>query len=195
MNKTKKVISIISLVLLCFGAVFYGQSRASAGSSNVDFVATLEPSVSIAIQYSTNPLEIELTSKGAFNSQDIKITSYSNSDLGYTVTVSAPTTDLITPSGGVVPTLSDLPGGYTTEPGQENTFTTNRWGIAVNNGNYFPVSTVGSKIIDVSSGATGQDGVANTVHIGAKLDLESPTGTYETALNFVIVAKLPEQGL
>ena len=71
MNKTKKVISIISLVLLCFGAVFYGQSKASAGSSNVDFVATLEPSVSIAIQYSTNPLEIELTSKGAFNSQDI----------------------------------------------------------------------------------------------------------------------------
>ncbi|MBR2710147.1 hypothetical protein IKF02_00720 [Candidatus Saccharibacteria bacterium] len=192
MNKTKKVIFILSLVSLCFGAVFYGHVDVLAGTSNLDFAATLEPSVSIAIEYSTNPLAIELTSKGTFNSQDIKITSYSNSDDGYVVTVSAPTTDLITPSGDAIPTLADLPGGYTTELGKDNTFTTNRWGIAIDNGNYFPISATGLKIMDVSGGFTGKAGATSTVHLGAKLDLESPTGTYETALNFAIVAKIPE---
>ena len=204
--KTKKVI----LKTLSFAAVttlagIVSSTNSVFAEQNIDVTATLNPSASIEL-ISGESFTVAPTGNGTFNHSDFNIKAYTNSLAGYTIIMTADDTNLsqtgiegATP----IPTLDEKEGGYscltyaeeaallrTNSVIPECNFTSNRWGIAVNSGNYFPVFS--GMVINRTHEATGSKGDITTVKLGAKIDTLAASGTYEATINFAIVANVTE---
>lgn len=211
MDKTKRVVTkTVALVATILGFVFTGGANVSAGQ-NVDVTATLKPAASITLS-SSGSFAISPTGAGTFEHSDFDIKAYTNSLAGYTIVMTTDDTNLSHIVDGKkdkdsdpIQTLEAKEGGYTCLTFVEQTafleanpeseipdcnFVSNRWGIAVNSDNYFPVTS--GMVINRTSEATGSKGDITTVKLGAKIDILAAAGTYEATLNFAIVANVSE---
>lgn len=211
MNKTKRVMLKITASAAIIAGLIYWANPVSAGQ-NIDVSATLNPSASIELS-SAGSFTISPTGNGTFNHSDFNIKAYTNSLAGYTIVMTTSDTNLnLTNSSEsevdeltAIPTLEANESGYhcltfaeeaallSEDPDAlipECTFASNRWGIAVNSGNYYPVFS--GMIINRTHAATGSTGDITTVKLGAKVDILAASGTYEATLNFAIVANVSE---
>ena len=211
MNKTKRVILKTTASAAIIAGLFYWCNPVSAGQ-NIDVAATLNPSASIELSQAGS-FTISPTGNGTFNHSDFNIKAYTNSLAGYTIVMTTSNTNLhLTDQSAsgentltTIPTLEANEGGYHCLTYAEEaallsesedalvpecTFTSNRWGIAVNSGNYFPA--VSGMVINRTHVATGSAGDITTVKLGAKVDILAASGTYEATLNFAIVANVTE---
>lgn len=212
MNKTKKVIlkTIVSAAAI-FGLGFL--TRPVSAEQNINVEATLNPSASIELS-SASSFTISPTGNGAFNHSDFSIRAYTNSLAGYTIVMTTGDTNLNRVSSNLnanegplsISTLDEKKGGYSCLTYMEEAafrrenadvevpecnFTSNRWGIAVNSGNYFPA--VSGMVINRTHEATGSTGDVTTVKLGTKIDILASSGAYEATLNFAIIANIPEE--
>lgn len=207
--KTKKVIRRITIfcAAMITGCIHWG-NPVSAKQNNVDIAATLNPSASIELS-SGGSFAVSPTGDGAFNHSDFNIKAYTNSLAGYTIVMTTDDTNLNRKNADgekfSIPTLDANDNGYTCLTYAEQAallkenaeaeipecnFMPNRWGIAVNAGNYRPVFS--GMIINRTHEATGSVGDITTVKLGAKVDVLAEKGTYEATLNFAIVANVTE---
>ena len=211
MNKTKRVASKIIATSVLLMALSFVVKPVFA-SQNIDVSATLKPSASIEIS-PVGSFAVSPTGNGTFNHSDFSIKAYTNSLNGYTIVMTTDDTNLgrkgvsDEESDGItsIPTLEEKEGGYNCLTYVEEaeflktspdgtvpacTFASNRWGIAVNSGNYFPAFS--GMTINRTHEATGSTGDITTVKLGAKIDILAASGTYEATLNFAIVANVTE---
>ena len=206
--KIKKVIR--SIIVFCGAAVTgctYCVAPVSA-ENNIDVAATLNPSASIEL-ISGGAFTISPNGDGAFNHSDFSIKAYTNSLAGYTIVMTTDNTNLNRKNTNgeefAIPTLDENEEGYTCLTYAEQAallsenenaiipecnFMPNRWGIAVNSGNYRPVFS--GMVINRTHKATGSVGDVTNVKLGAKVDIMAAKGTYEATLNFAIVANVTE---
>lgn len=210
MNKTKRVI-LKTCAAFTFGLVCWANT--ASASQNIDVTATLNPSASIELS-NAGSFTVSPTSNGTFNHSDFDIKAYTNSLAGYTIVMTTTDTNLnlVNTTGSnvgeitTIPTLEENEEGYRCLTYAEEaaflkehdgslvpecTFTANRWGIAVNSGNYFPA--VSGMVINRTDKATGSTGEITTVKLGAKIGMLAASGTYAATLNFAIVANIPEE--
>ena len=144
------------------------------------------PEITEALQISFSPEDLHIVAnpvESPFATKDLGVVVSTNNITGYYMTMSAESTDLLKSddeSGGIIPTLDPLEGGYT-----EDTFTVNHWGYkSTPSGNYFPfVSDT-----RIASGDTKTNGDTTTLTFATKVDFMKPSGTYETTLNFAAIA-------
>ena len=162
-------------------------SSSGAHADNVDFSVTIAPSLNVTIP--TDVVSLNLNpANSAFSSQDLTVSVGTNNITGYTLTMTANSTDLTRTEavGSTTPTISTLANEVA-----ENEFTANRWGYRFSdnttNTNYQPFAT--SIPFNESDSAVNND--ARTITFGAKVNTEQAPGTYELALVFTAVAKAP----
>ena len=212
MNKTKRVILKTTASAAMIVGLFCWYHPVSAGQ-NIDVAATLNPSASIELS-NAGSFVVSPTGKGTFNHSDFNIKAYTNRLARYTIVMTTDDTNLnrVDASADADDELASIPTLEANETGYrcltyveeaailsesedamvpECTFASNRWGIAVNTGNYFPVFS--GMIINRTHEATGSTGDITTVKLGAKIDILAASGTYEATLNFAIVANIPEE--
>lgn len=142
-----------------------------------------EVTEALQISFSTDNLHIVANPvESPFASKDLNVTVATNNITGYYMTMSASSTDLIKvddESGGLIPTLDPLEGGYT-----EDTFTVNHWGYRPSpSSNYFSFT----QDAKVASGDGKTNGDVTTLTFATKVDFMKPAGVYETELNFAAV--------
>ena len=166
-------------------------SSSGAHADNVDFSVTIAPSLNVTIP--TDVVSLNLNpANSAFSSQDLTVSVGTNNITGYTLTMTANSTDLTRTEavGSTTPTISTLANEVA-----ENEFTANRWGYRFSdnttNTNYQPFAT--SIPFNESDSAVNND--ARTITFGAKVNTEQAPGTYELALVFTAVANPGLQSL
>jgi len=144
------------------------------------------PEITDALQISFSPEDLHIVAnpiENPFATKNLGISVATNNITGYYMTMSAESTDLLKSddeSGGIIPTLDPLDGGYT-----EDTFTVNHWGYkSAPSGNYFPLVSD----TRIASGDTKTNGDTTNLTFATKVDFMKPSGTYETTLNFAAVA-------
>lgn len=206
--RNKVSFSIIPAALLFVGAVFI--TNPVAADTNIDFSATIAPSLSVTISSGTAHIitdavqaaagsedssvainDIMPSGAGTLKYSDLNLSVFSNSNSGYVVNMVTESTSLVgIHTGAEIATLDEKEGGYTSD-----NFTSDRWGYAVGTiedgnvtfGNYFAAHE-GMNVLASSAGtANGKDLI---VRLGAKLDYLATPDTYTTTLNFNIVANL-----
>ncbi|MBQ8156393.1 hypothetical protein IJ101_01250 [Candidatus Saccharibacteria bacterium] len=183
MSKIKTRTSLYIMVSILSGAISLTTLNAisnTVSAKNVDYKVNLESSLVVTVPTNTVVLDINPTTS-AFSSKDLGVTVGTNNPTGYTLTMSADSTDLTKTTGtaAVIPTLETLAGGYT-----ESTFTVNHWGYKLPTTNYLPFAT------NVQLDSTDAPTVSktSTVTFGAKANVEQPAGAYELEINFAAVA-------
>lgn len=163
-----------------------GNSADHANAEELNFSATIKPSLLVTIPSDTISLNINPEiGKDTFASTDLNVVVSTNNQTGYQMNVTSTSTDLVKTEAdnngnfAKLPTLAALDGGYT-----EETFTANHWGYKVGTGNYLPFST-NTNLINTTSPANGEE---TTITFGAKVNMDQPYGIYELTLNFQTVA-------
>ena len=183
MSKIKTRTSLYIMVGILSGAISLTTLNAISNTvfaENVDYKVNLESSLVVAVHTNTVVLDIN-PATSAFSSKDLGVTVGTNNPTGYTLTMSADSTDLTKTTGtaAVIPTLEELSGGYT-----ESNFTVNHWGYKLPTTNYLPFAT--SVQLDSTDAPTVSK--TSTVTFGAKANVEQPAGAYELEINFAAVA-------
>lgn len=176
---------LLTLIGVLAGSAAIG-SKVSA--ENLDFSATITPSLLVTIPSNTISLEVEpKIYEDVFTSMDLDVVVSTNNKGGYQMNVTSTSTDLTrtepdaTGQFATIPTLAALDGGYT-----EETFTANHWGYKINSGNYLPFSTT-TNLINTTAPANGEE---TTITFAAKVNMDQPYGIYELTLNFQTVANV-----
>ena len=192
-NSVSKFVNriIVILALLAIPGVVGAGLFSDVYADNVDFSVTIAPSLNVTIP--TNIVSLNLNpANSAFSSQDLTVSVGTNNITGYTLTMTANSTDLTRTEavGSTTPTISTLANEVA-----ENEFTANRWGYRFSdnttNTNYQPFAT--SIPFNESDSAVNND--ARTITFGAKVNTEQAPGTYELALVFTAVANPGLQSL
>ena len=180
------MLAVVAITLLSTIAI-----ASTTYADNVDFSVTIAPSLNVTIP--TNIVSLNLNpANSAFSSQDLIVSVGTNNITGYTLTMTADSTDLTRTEavGSTTPTISTLANEVA-----ENEFTANRWGYRFSdnttNTNYQPFAT--SIPFNESDSAVNND--ARTITFGAKVNTEQAPGTYELALVFTAVANPGLQSL
>ena len=202
MNKPNKVILKITSIAVLFAGMISFVNPVVA-ETDIDFSAHIAPSFSVTIANGSAQLEgddagvntsvsidrLMPSSAGTLRYSDLTLGIYSNSNIGYIVTMTTDSSALVGEHGGeIIDTLDVKEDGYTIAE-----FTSNRWGYSIgrieNNeftfGNYYPV-LAGSNAIATGRGMANGDPL--TVRLSAKLDYLAVPDTYTTTLNFNIIA-------
>lgn len=163
-------------------------------AETVDYSVTIEPSLTLTIPTSSIVLNLDPSSK-TFDSKNLNVTVGTNNKTGYKLTLSTPNdnTDLerdtssdTTAISATIPTLDT--GTYT-----ESTFTANKWGYKINTNTAIP-SIITTDYIPFTSGNTlmERDTAVNQdqteLSFASKIDYLQPAGSYNTTLQFNIVA-------
>lgn len=165
-----------------------GNSADHANAEELNFSATIRPSLLVEIPTDTIKLEVQPElGKDTFAKMAMNVVVSTNNPTGYQMNATADSTDLTkieADNNGVfakIKTLDSLAGGYT-----EETFTPNRWGYKIDDGSYLPFST-NTNLINTTSPANGEE---TTITFGAKVNMDQPYGIYELTLNFQTVANV-----
>ena len=134
-------------------------------------------------------LELTPTSSGAFSSQNITIGVGTNNPSGYTLTMSSTSSNLTRSAAinGSTPTIPTLESAIA-----EANFPSNHWGYKRTTGttidtNYQPMVANSSIPLNVTDGPANASNSQNTVNFGVKLNNDTPSGTYNITLTFVVV--------
>ena len=182
-NKLLYIIYSIITILL-FSLIIHSTST---HANSIEFSATVEPSLNVTIPANLVSLNLN-PANSAFSSQDLTVSVGTNNTTGYTLTMTASSTDLTRTEAisGTYPTISTLASETA-----ESSFTPNKWGYRFSdntaNTNYQPFTTN----IPFNESSTAVNNDTRTITFGAKVNADQAPGTYELTLSFTAVAKAP----
>ena len=161
-------------------------------AANMDFSINVKPSASITVPSTPINLSIDPSRSNGFSSAVLNIEAGTSYDSGYTIIMQSGHTPGEIDNYNLVNTSSNdtndpsanipiLTSTYT-----ESTFPANHWGIKVGNStDYTGIGTNGA-----IASTTDKGGNTVPVTLAAKTDYLQAPGTYETTLNFSIIANI-----
>jgi hypothetical protein len=186
--------SIKSILLL---AIVSGicTSKAVFADNPLDFSITVEQTLSLVLSSNSVNIELTPTRNGTFGKTNFTVSSATNNAYGYILTMTNGTTylesntvDANTNTRPQIQTLTQAVSESTFENATTAENGLNKWGIAINAGDYNAASTSAITIKETDSNNTTID--VTTVNVASKLDLEVPAGIYTDTFNFQITAKV-----
>ena len=132
-------------------------------------------------------LDLHPTKDGALSNATVSVTTGTNNETGYTLTMNATSTDLTnSAASSTIPTLSSATN-------YDSSFPTNKWGYSILNQASPTVDTTtvfnplaATSTLFTTSAASNADVI--TLALAAKADINLPSGVYNNTLQFMAVA-------
>ena len=196
---TRLVLSVSFLMVLTFLYIniYVGNALMNSSAVTENHEVVVQDNNTLGIEFVDNegnvtadPTRIEITptADGAFNSGDVNVRVHTNSDNGYTLTMSAITTSLsgsVADSGHTIPTLLAATS--------EANFPNNYWGYkrtssSIADALYNPM--VANVNIPVSTYGSTTNGEISKVNFGVKLDNLTPSDSYSINIAFAAVTNI-----
>ncbi len=168
------------LTITTLGLAALASANGAVHAETMDQQVDTEPALQVSIPLENVNISLD-PSTHPFGTGDIPVTVATNNPTGYHISISADGTSMIEihDETKTIPTLSENEGGYTQE-----TFEANRWGYRIAPGNYRPF--VSGTPIGGGDGPTNGD--ITDVTFASKVDFLQPSGSYQIAVNFAVVA-------
>ena len=201
-----RVIAVLAVVVGILNLIdaIYASTATSAATENLSMSATIGESVTVELNSAAIELGINPTSKGTFvkTPNTSLVSVYTNSPSAFNINMSANSTKLTSGEGTGAPFIDSITENKTcggTDDANCANFPAGRWGYSVDSGaNYRPIPAsndsaiiYGPGAVNSSSVSIDKGGVGIPVIFGVKLDLTTPTGTYNGTLNFAVTAARP----
>ena len=175
--------SIAILATLGIGGIVYGGINVFAEEMDTNVILAESAAISVP---TGAVLNIQSSNAGSFGSTSFDVIAATNSQAGYTLTMSTTSTDL-TSGANTIPALSLIEGGRTEEEFRTNAGDMNKWGISIDNTtSYNPIAL--SSDIKITDTATARD--VTTINLGSKVNFDTPSGAYTTTINFAITVNM-----
>ncbi|MBQ9018209.1 hypothetical protein IJ117_00385 [Candidatus Saccharibacteria bacterium] len=198
-NKSIIILPIFGIIILSFLYIniYVGNALMNSSAVTENHEVVVQDNNTLGIEFVDNegnvtadPTRIEITptADGVFNSGDVNVRVHTNSDNGYTLTMSATTTSLsgsVADSGHTIPTLL----AATTEAN----FPNNYWGYKRTSSSiadtlYNPM--VANVNIPVGTYGSTTNGEISKVNFGVKLDNLTPSDSYGISIAFAAVTNI-----
>ena len=146
-----------------------------------------DDTITITLPSSSVNLPITPTSSGVFNSTDINVQVTTSNTAGYTLSMTAASTNLTRTAAvnETTPIIPTLLSSYS-----ESAFPTGYWGYKLSSDSSFSPIASSITIADPDE-STANTAISNVITFAAKLDNSKPAGSYSTTLTFVAVGKTP----
>ena len=194
MNKAKIVIPSIAFFALCSMPILLPSNNVSAeqsqNQSSIGFSARLRTSIAISLPAVSPTLKITPSTSGSSGTTSFDVKAYCNNKYGYNLTMYATDSNLTgTTHGGTISTLESSVASSDDIPA-------NHWGFNAlsstsshESGHFYPIATDSTPFTLLHKDTiSSNDGDSVSIDLGAKLDLDTTADTYNTTLNFAIVA-------
>ena len=185
-------VKYISLLALIFGVCINANVFAD---SPVDLTLTVGDVLTLSVPNQPQNISITPTATGYYDSTNFNVTSATNNMTGYTLSMSATNTNLVsntinvvTGEPPVIPTIASSQEGITAEAFAASTDTNilNHYGVSINNANFNAMPST-STTIKATTTTNSSSADTTNIALATKLDLNTVPGTYSTTINFAIV--------
>ena len=190
-------VSFLMVLSFLYINIYVGNALMNSSAVTENHEVVVQDNNTLGIEFVDNegnvtadPTRIEITptADGAFNSGDVNVRVHTNSDNGYTLTMSATTTSLsgsVADSGHTIPTLLAATS--------EANFPNNYWGYKRTSSSiadtlYNPM--VANVNIPVSTYGSTTNGEISKVNFGVKLDNLTPSDSYSINIAFAAVTNI-----
>ena len=148
-----------------------------------------DDTITITLPSSSVNLPITPTSSGVFNSTDINVQVTTSNTAGYTLSMTAASTNLTRTAAvnETTPIIPTLLSSYS-----ESAFPTGYWGYKLSSDSSFSPIASSITIADPDE-STANTAISNVITFAAKLDNSKPAGNYTTTLTFTATGKSTDE--